>query len=141
MGRCCRLIALTAVACAWAAPPASARIAFVSERDGEPEIYVMNDDGSSARDLTGNPASPDLAPAWSPDAKRIVFQRGFGSDADLWVMDADGSDQKALVGSTAADKQPSWSPDGRQIAFVSDRVNGDDHLYVAGADGTGAVQL
>jgi TolB protein len=44
------------------------RIAFVSNRGGNEEIYVMNADGSGQRRLTRNPAD-DIHPAWSPVAR------------------------------------------------------------------------
>ena len=48
------------------------KIAFVSERDGNDEIYVMNVDGSEQKNLTNNPAY-DTGPSWSPDGKKITF--------------------------------------------------------------------
>ena len=45
--------------------PDGLRIAFVSDRDGNREIYVMNTDGGDQTRLTNNPDS-DFAPAWSP---------------------------------------------------------------------------
>jgi Tol biopolymer transport system component len=47
-------------------------IAFVSERDGNREIYVMNANGSALRRLTRNSARDD-SPAWSPDGQQIAF--------------------------------------------------------------------
>jgi len=41
------------------------KIAFISNRDGNREIYVMNTDGSEQKRLTDNPAS-DNNPCWSP---------------------------------------------------------------------------
>src|SRR5689334_3553589 len=97
MARCRRTALLTLLALAAAAPAASARVAFVSERDGEQEIYVMADDGTGQHDLTNDPGAPDVAPAWSPDGTHIVYQRGFGPDGDLWVMDDDGGHPHALI--------------------------------------------
>src|SRR4051794_40700281 len=99
MARCRRSVLLAILACALsAASPASARIAFVSERDGEPEIYAMADDGSAPVDLSKDAAAPDVAPSWSPDFDHIAYQRGFGSDADVWVMDDDGSKAHVVIG-------------------------------------------
>ena len=58
-----------------AAPPGSARsgqIAFVSRRDGDTEIYVMNADGTGQTRLTNN-ATADWSPAWSSDGAKIAF--------------------------------------------------------------------
>jgi hypothetical protein len=56
-------------------PPASAaRIAFVSDRDGNTEIYVMNADGTGQTRLTKDPGS-DWSPVWSPDGTKIAFSR------------------------------------------------------------------
>ena len=51
---------------------ASAKIVFKSKRDGNGEIYVMNDDGSQIRRLTNTPLS-DGSPRWSPDGRTIAF--------------------------------------------------------------------
>jgi dipeptidyl aminopeptidase/acylaminoacyl peptidase len=48
------------------------RIAFVSSRDGNAEIYVMNADGTGLTRLTNDPAA-DFDPAWSSDGSRLAF--------------------------------------------------------------------
>src|SRR5689334_19079267 len=48
------------------------KIAFTSQRDGNPEIYVMNADGSGQTRLTNNPRGDEF-PAWSPDGTKIAF--------------------------------------------------------------------
>ena len=75
---------------AWS--PDGHQIAFVSRRDGNLEIYVMNTDGSEQRRLTRNTVR-DSNPVWSPDGRRIAFE----SNWQLWVMNADGSGQRRLT--------------------------------------------
>ena len=123
---------------------AQAQIAFISDRDGNYEIYVMDNDGNNQRRLTNNP-NFDISPSWSPDGKRIVFM----SDRDghvhvngwptfeIYVMDDDGGNPQNLTNDPSNDASPSWSPDGKRIAFTSDRdkdeLNTD--VYVMDDDG------
>ena len=51
---------------------AQAQIVFVSDRNGNLEIYVMDIDGKNSRNLTDN-RDKDYSPSWSPDGERIVF--------------------------------------------------------------------
>ena len=128
---------------------AQAQITFVSNRDGNPEIYVMDADGKNQHRLTNHPDN-DWSPSWSPDGKRIVFFsnrdghviRG-GSAYEIYVMDADGDNQQRLTENRKNDWFPSWSPDGKRIAFASDR-KGDlqnFEIYVMDADGDNQQRL
>ena len=90
-----------------AKPSYQNKIAFVSLRDGNFEIYVMNLDGSNPTRLTNNPAS-DTYPSWSPDEKRIAFTSNRDGNLEIYVMNADGSEQRNLT--NADDNWPSWSP-------------------------------
>jgi dipeptidyl aminopeptidase/acylaminoacyl peptidase len=83
---------------AWQGPawsPDGRKIAFVSARDGNGEIYAVNADGSGKQRLTRN-AAHDFAPAWSPDGGKIAFSRGDGfRRSEIYVMNAYGSGQRA----------------------------------------------
>ena len=112
---------------------AQAQISFMSHRDGNWEIYVMDADGDSQRNLTNNP-DDDLFPLWSPDGKRIAFVSTRTGNSEIYVMDANGRKQRNLTNDRDNDRSPSWSPDGKRIAFVSER-NGNLDLYVMDDDG------
>jgi len=94
----------------------SGKIAFVSDRDGNAEVYVMNADGSGLTNLTRNPAR-DETPAWSPDGTRIAFASDRGGLFEIYVMDAGGSNVRKIEGGPASNLTPVWSPDGTRIAF------------------------
>src|SRR5438093_10355678 len=109
------------------------RIAFVSDRDGNPEIYVMNADGTGLRRLTNNAAS-DGQPAWSPDGTKIAFVRGSGLGEEIYVVKSDGTGLKRLTNNGYFDETPAWSPDGTKIAFVSS-ADTYRHIYLMNANG------
>jgi len=104
------------------------RIAFVSRRDGNDKIYVMNVDGTNLIRLTNDSAIASV-PDWSPDGTKIAFASNRDGNWEIYVMDADGGNQTRITNHPANDDQPSWSPDGRRIAFRSDR-DGNPEIYV-----------
>lgn len=109
------------------------QIAFVSERDGNPEIYIMNPDGSNQTRITEDDARDDM-PAWSPTGSQIAFVSERDGNPEIYVMNPDGSNPKRLTEDDAVDDMPTWSPDGSQIAFVSER-DGNRSIFVMDVDG------
>ena len=83
-------------------------VAFVSERDGNDEIYVMDADGSNPVRLTNN-AALDLSPVWSPDGSKVAFVSDRNGNPEIYVMDADGSNPVRLTNDAAQDVNPVWS--------------------------------
>lgn len=119
------------------------RLAFVSERDGNREIYTMDAEGGGVQRLTDHPAA-DENPAWSPAWTRLVFQSDRTGNWDIFSLKAgcdpgraasgEGCDLRQLTDDPADDLLPAWSPDGRSIAFVSTR-DGNPEIYVMDSDG------
>ena len=85
-----RLLLRRAYAPAWS--PDGSRLAFVSHRSGDEELYVANADGSGVRRLTRS-AGPDLSPAWSSDGQQLAWSR----EGEIWRMSATGENQRRLV--------------------------------------------
>jgi dipeptidyl aminopeptidase/acylaminoacyl peptidase len=86
-------------------------LAFMSNRDGNPEIYRMRVSGSSPERLTHDPGY-DIHPRWSSDGLRLVFQSQQGGAQRIWTMNADGSDLRMLGRPEDEQAQPSQEPEG-----------------------------
>jgi TolB protein len=132
---------------AWS--PDGRKLAFVSQRDGNAEIYVMSADGSEQQNLTRQPAS-DSHPSWSPNGRKLAFVSRRDGNSEIYVMNADGSGLRNLTRTPSADRDPAWSPDGRAIAFVQECMPrpgdprwrcGATYLRVVNADGSGLRRL
>jgi WD40 repeat protein len=110
---------------AWS--PDGRNIAFVSTRDGNPELYVMDSRGQNQRRLTFNP-SGDWRPAWLPDSRHLVFTSDRAGNNDIYLMTvpstatplASEPGLTPLVTGPADDRDPAVSYDG-QLLFLSDR--------------------
>lgn len=71
------------------------QVAFMSNRDGTWEIYIMNIDGSGLKRLTNNAANDGL-PTWSPNGQTIAFVSNQGGAWAVWAMSPDGSNLRSL---------------------------------------------
>jgi hypothetical protein len=122
----------------WKPPPG---ILFVSDRDGEEEVWVMEDDGSEPIPLTVN-TWLDGSPTWSSSGSRIAHTVAEpGGEEDIMVMKSDTSGKTNLTDNpTVRDTDPAWSPDDSRIAFVSYR-DGNAEIYMTKMDGSDPIKL
>jgi len=119
--------------------PDGKRIAFVHDAAGRGQIFVMNEEGSDAVNLSNNDFC-DRSPAWSPDGKTIAFMSDRTGDWDIYAMAADGTQQRRLAGNPGLDRAPAWSPDGKCLAWES-HVSGMPNIWLVDADGTKSQPL
>jgi len=100
--------------------PDGTRIAFMSTRDGQAEIYVMNVDGSNLRRLTNHPQD-DVTPTWSPSGAQVAFTSTRSGRPLIYVMNAaDGSDVRLITPDESEADRPTWSPAPyNEIAFTA----------------------
>ena len=132
---------------AWS--PDGRRIAFASNRVHlfNPELFVMNADGTRVRRLTFTRGADDVfgddsTPHWSPDGTRIVFTSNRTNDGALWTIRPDGKGERMLYDvRDTYESHPRFSPDGRRIAFEREFADGSDEVWLIGSDGRGARKL
>ena len=120
------------------------RIAYTDYRNGRPELWLMNADGSGQSFLTAD-ASTSVGAAWSPDdaAVAAIFFDGNGTQ-QLMVVPADGSHESVVTlepRTTVITGSPAWSPDGSKLFFTAALQQSDRELFSMLPDGKGLHQL
>src|SRR5688572_253671 len=110
------------------------KILFVSNRDGNDEIYSMDPDGTNVTRLTFNNV-PDGRASWSANGNHIAFASGVAGARDIYVLNANGQGLRNVTNTPGADEDwPEWSPQGNRIIFSSNR-DGNHEIYVSDIDG------
>lgn len=115
------------------------RIILSSSKDGNPEIYVMNIDGTDLKTLTRS-AGIDISPAFSPDGSKIAFVSDRSGSPQIYIMNADGSNLRRLTFEGSYNTSPAWSPDSGLIVFVG-RKNGKNQIFMIKSDGSELIQI
>jgi Tol biopolymer transport system component len=117
--------------------PDGSRFVFVTNRDGNDEIYVAGANGQNQLRLTNSTAN-DRDPAWSPDGTRIAFSSGLETrdmngkfhivtPSLIYLMNSDGGNRHAITNGSIdpahdntfslSQNHPVWSPDGSRLVF------------------------
>jgi len=99
--------------------PDGSQIAFLSNRTGSVQVWIVSADGSAPRQLTNTAASNFHHLSWTPDSKRLAFQAVMPGETGIYEISAEGSVPRLLVSGQAA--APAYSPDGQWLYFGSRR--------------------
>ena len=92
-------------------------ISYISDRTGEDEIYIQNQDGSEAAiQITQNSDTYKYNPVWSPDSKRLLWSDKMGR---LNIVDIASKTEKTIAEADAWEiRSYNWSPDSRWVTFT-----------------------
>jgi TolB protein len=135
--------------------PDGKKIAFVSQRDGNREIYVMDAGcvdlpegcAQNAVNITRHPAD-DWTPAWSPDGQQLAFSSLRDGGWEVYVLDTACLDNpescrdnlQQITADGNLNISPVWSPDGSRFAFNS-KAAGNWDIYTMAPDGSDIRQV
>lgn len=118
----------------------NSEIAFVTDRDGNSEIYIMDIKGDNLINITKND-SLDFNPSWSHDGQNLYFYSKRDGNAEIYSLKSDGTELKRLTNHPSSDVLPELSPDGKTIVFMSDRDSLSKNIYLMNTDGSNIKPL
>jgi len=95
-------------------------LVFVSDRDGNDELYLMHADGTGVRRLTDHPAR-DTWPSASPDGRTVVFQSDRAPGEGVYALDIETGTVRRLTDPAYRAVTPRVAADGRSVVFAADR--------------------
>jgi len=104
-------------------------ITFMSDRDGDWDIYYMNSDGSGKDIKITNNTSTDRYPSWSHDGKEIIYHSDRDGNINLYIYNFETDEEVRLTNHPAEEFTARWSPDDNWIVFASGK-DGDYEIYI-----------
>jgi tricorn protease len=115
---------------AWS--PDGKQVAFVSDRSGEEQLYVVSHDGGEARALTSGGATRLYRPQWAPDGSAIAF---YDHSGKVRVVNLDGRETVAYASAYGAVTDYQWAPDSQWLAFTVRSEGGAAAIRLWSRDG------
>ena len=126
--------------------PDGKQVAFVSNKDGSPRIYVMDipAPGASIKDIKATLITKNnresTAPAWSPDGSKLAYCALSGGVRQIWVYDFDKKQERQITQGGGNKENPTWGPNSLHIIFNS-TGNNVSELYLINLNQPEAVKI
>ncbi|MGD9345009.1 MAG: Tol-Pal system beta propeller repeat protein TolB [Candidatus Aminicenantes bacterium] len=117
----------------------TSKIVFITNRDGNDELYMMDYDGHNQTRITYNTIK-DYMPAWSSDGQSVAYTSYRQGRAGLYILNIYEGKQ-IEVQNRGTNFGAAFSPDGKKIAFCSTLEEGNSEIYVANSDGSSIKRL
>jgi len=119
--------------------PDNEHLAFMSWREGQQGIYLLETATGDVRAINETPGS-NLNPAWHPSGEELLVSLSKVGQHEIYRLGLGGNIIRRLTVNPAIEISPSWSPNGRDIVFTSDQT-GSPQIYIMAADGSNKSRL
>lgn len=123
--------------------PDGQKIAFVSDLDGKPRIYLISSKMDGKRDtpvLLTKKSQECTCPNWSPDGKKIAFSAKTGKERQIWIYDFESEQEIQLTMGPGNKENPSWAKDSLHLVFNSTDPSGSE-LYLVNLNQPECIQI
>ena len=122
----------------------SNKIAYISDRDGNNEIYIYDLEKQQQIRTTNNETFEKYL-TWSPEGDKLAFttqyyEEGKPDRNDVFVLEVETGISTQITNNPFNDSELAWSPYSDRIAFHSTR-NGQDHIFIMNSDGSNITQV
>ena len=124
--------------------PDGSQIAFVSDKDGPPRIYLIPASLKSAKRptpiLLTKRNRENTCPAWSPDGKKIAYSSKTDGIRQIWIYDFETKSERQLTFGPGNKENPTWAPNSTHLVFNSTDV-GASNLYIVNLNQPEAIKI
>lgn len=96
----------------------------IKQNKTNPELFVMNTDGSAKKQLTVTNAR-ESNPQWILEGKKIAFLSNESGTSQIWIMNPDGSGMKRITDEKEGINGFIFSPDNKKILFIKNVKAGE----------------
>lgn len=126
--------------------PEGKKIAFVSNKDGYPRIYIMDIPSPKARledikvQLLSKKSLESSAPNWSPDGTKIAYCAMTKGVRQIWIYDFNKKEERQITQGFGNKENPVWAPNSLHLAFNSTGNHGSE-LYILNLNQPEAIKI
>lgn len=126
--------------------PEGNKIAFVSNKDGSPKIYIMDlpSPGAKLKDihpqLISKRCRENSAPSWSPDGKKIAYSAKAQGARQIWIYDLETGQERQLTDGKGDKENPMWAQNSLHLLFNSNLDDTTD-IYLINLNQPEAVKI